>query len=54
MHRYAEASNKYMKNYNKDKDSSHLMYLDPNNLYGCAMSQKLPVDDFKWKKMHLN
>ena len=54
MHRYAEANNKYMKNYNKDKDSSHLMYLDANNLYGCAMSQKLAVDDFKWKKMHLN
>ena len=54
MHRYAEANNKYMKNYNKDKDSSHLMYSDANNLYGCAMSQKLPVDDFKWKKMHLN
>ena len=30
------------------------MYLDPNNLYGCVMSQKLPVDGFKWKKMHLN
>ena len=54
MHRYAETNNKYMKNYNKDKDSSQLMYLDANNLYGCAMSQKLPVDDFKWKKMHLN
>ena len=30
------------------------MYLEANNLYGWAMSQKLPVDGFKWKKMQLN
>ena len=24
------------------------MYLDPNNLYGWAMSQKLPVNGVKW------
>ena len=24
------------------------MYLDASNLYGWAMSQKLPVDGFKW------
>ena len=24
------------------------MYLDANNLYGWEMSQKLPVDGFKW------
>ena len=39
-----------MKNYDKNKELSYLNYLDVNNLYGWAMSQKLPVDGFKWKK----
>ena len=42
------------KNYNKDKNSSYLMYLNANNLYEWAMSQRLPVDGLKWTKMHLN
>ena len=48
VHSYAEANNKYMKNYNKNKESSFLMYVDANNLYGWAISKKLPVDGFKW------
>ena len=47
-HRHAEANNKYMKNYNPEVESSYIMYLDANNLYGWAMSQSLPVGDFKW------
>ena len=43
-----------MKNYNKDEEESFLQYLDDNNLYGWAMSQKLPVSGFKWKKKHQN
>ena len=39
-----------MKNYDKNKESSYLMHLDANNLYGWAMPQKLIVDDFKWKR----
>ena len=46
VHSYAEANNKYMKNYN-NKESSFLMYVDANNLSGRAMSKKLPVDGFK-------
>ena len=39
-----------MKSYDKNKESSYIQYLDANNLYGCAMSQKLPVNGFKWIK----
>ena len=49
-HRYVKANNKYIKNYNKNIESSYIQYLDANNLYGWAMSQKLTVNDFKWVK----
>ena len=48
-HRYVKANNKYMKNYDKKIQSSHLTYLDAHNLYGWAMSQKLPVKGFMWE-----
>ena len=43
-------NNKYMEKYDQNKESSHIQYLEANNLYGWAMSQKLPVDGFKWKE----
>ena len=48
IQRYVKANNKYMKNYNKDEESSYIQYLDANNLYGWAMSKKLPVNRFRW------
>ena len=50
IHRYAKANSKYMKNYDKNIISLYLMYLDANNFYGQGMSQKLPVNGFKWIK----
>ena len=37
-----------MKDHNKNIEFSYIQYLDANNLYGWAMSQKLPKNNFKW------
>ena len=47
IYRYAKANSKYMNNYDKNKESSYIQYLNANNLYGLVMSLKLSVDGFK-------
>ena len=37
-----------MENYDENKESSYIQYLEAKNLYSLAMSQKLPVNGFKW------
>ena len=48
IHRHVRSNNKYMKNYDENEESSYIQYLDANNLYGWTISQKLPVNGFKW------
>ena len=46
--RHSKANNKCTENYDDDKESVFIMYLDENNLYGWAMTQYLPHGKFKW------
>ena len=50
IHRYAKANNKYLKNYDRNKESLYLKYRDENNIYGWAIPQQLPINGFKWVK----
>ena len=47
---YAKANNKYMKDYDKNKELPSLQYYEVNIFYGRAMLQKLPINNFAWIK----
>ena len=46
-YRYAKANNKYIKDHDKNKESSYLQNWDIKNLYGWVMPEKLPVNNFE-------
>ena len=46
--RWVLARNKHLPNYSSSEPSNYLWYIDANNLYGCAMVEKLPISGFDW------
>ena len=50
IHRYVKGKNKYMKDYDKNNESSYFQYLDVKNVQGCAVSQKLLSGGFECVK----
>ena len=47
-HRLSTTNNKYLDNYDPQKPSSFIIYIDANNLYGAGMMSKLPYGGFRW------
>lgn len=46
--RHAVANNQYLNSYDPKMDSSFIVYLDCNNLYGMSLSLPLPINGFRW------
>ena len=46
--RHTKANNKYMTDYDPEKPSTFITYLDKNNLYDWAMTEYLPYGEFEW------
>ena len=46
--RYAKENNKYMCDYDSNKQSTFITYLDKNILYGWTMSEYRPYSEFEW------
>ena len=48
FHRFSQANNKFMKDFDPTKPAKFIVYLDANSLYRTAMMQPLPVAGFEW------
>ena len=46
--RYCRANNEFFEGYDEGKEKSFITYWDVNNLYGAAMLEYLPYDEFEW------
>ncbi|KAK3099927.1 hypothetical protein FSP39_011908 [Pinctada imbricata] len=46
--RHAKANNPHLSDYDPEKPSNYLLYLDANNLYGHSLCSSLPTHDFEW------
>ena len=46
----ATANNKFMKGFNQNKESSYNIFWNVSNLCAWKMLQKLPINDFGWRK----
>lgn len=54
IHWYATESNRYMKNYNQNKDTSYLMYWDAKSYKDGHCRKKWPVNGFKYRNYKPN
>ena len=45
--RYSKSSNKYLTSYDRKKPTKYITYMDKNNLYGYAMSKRLPKNNIR-------
>ena len=50
IYRYPKGNKKYMRDYDKNKESSCNQYWGVDNLHGSEISQKLQVNNFEWLK----
>ena len=52
--RLAIANNKFLPNYNPDKPSTFIIFIDANNLYGGIMEKRcLPLKNFEWVNVNV-
>ena len=46
---YSKANNRMVSDFDEEKPTTFITYLDANNLYGWAMSKPLPTGNFEWQ-----